>query len=314
MYTGFILYPCRRLNEIELENILLRDPHSRSTRRSHLNNQSRTIGTSGCFARTATSLLRCIRIINQSDFGETGSDAEPGACLGEGRFGKCYLRSLGHYKVCVKIFKRSDNNGLTHEANIIANFMHPNLPYLFGVCIGSHPAIVTSYHGYNNESLTIHKALFGKIELQIDWINVLIQVVCGIKYLHSRHKVLHNDLKGDNVVLTSRLTSSLGAVVIDFGKACEANKGQRYSLSEKQKEYYKLHHPHIAPDLRDGKCMQSVLSDIYSLGRIINNVNKIVLSNSNKVMNISRDCMQYDSALRPDAIHLHELMTKMSLC
>ena len=189
--------------------------------------------------------------------------------------------------------------------------MHPNLPYLFGVCVGSHPSIVTSFHGYDNVSLTIHKALFKKMELNIDWINVLAQVLCGIEHLHNRYKILHNDLKGDNIVLTSSmLTSSIGAVIIDFGKACEASKGQSYSLSEKQKEYYKLHHPHIAPDLRDGRCKQCMSSDIYSFGRIMNMVNKtlsLALS-SDEVNKISRDCMQYDSSLRPDAIRLHELM------
>jgi hypothetical protein len=137
-------------------------------------------GTSGRFTHTATSLLRCIRIINPSDFDEKVLDAVQ-SCLGEGRFGKCYLRSLGHYKVCVKVFKKSDNNALAHEANIVANFMHPNLPYLFGIC---NPSIVTSYHGHNGESLTIHKDSFSKVDLPINWINVLVQVICGIKHLH----------------------------------------------------------------------------------------------------------------------------------
>lgn len=149
----------RKLNETELENILLRDPHSRSNRLFRLN-QSGTIGTSGHFTHSSTSLLRCIRIIDQTDFG----DSEIGVSLGEGRFGKCYLRSLGHYKVCVKVFKKSDNNAMTREANILANFVHPNLPYLFGVCIGTQ----------KNESLTIHTALFKRADLHIDWISVLL--------------------------------------------------------------------------------------------------------------------------------------------
>ena len=54
---------------------------------------------------------------------------------------------------------------------------------------------------------------------------------------------LHNDLKGDNIVLTStNLTHySIKAVIIDFGKACETSKGRIYKLSESQKEQYKLH-------------------------------------------------------------------------
>ena len=56
--------------------------------------------------------------------------------------------------------------------------------------------------------------------------------------------------------------------VIDFGKACEINEGIRYSLSVKEKDRYKSHHPQVAPDLCDGLCKQNVATDIYSVGRI----------------------------------------------
>lgn len=144
-------------------------------------------------------------------------------------------------------------------------FTHKNLPYLFGVCIGDSPSIVTSYHGYMGRSLTIHQAL--KISpadflAGIDWTDVLQQIICALEHLHNSQKILHNDLKGDNILLASTVQGSLGAVIIDFGKACEASKGRGYRLSTSQKNYYKLHHPHIAPDLRDGVNQQSASSDI----------------------------------------------------
>ena len=76
-------------------------------------------------------------------------------------------------------------------------------------------------------------------------------------------------MKNDNVVLNQTLTGT-GAVIVDFGKACEINEGKRYSLSIKEKERYKTHHPQIAPDLCDGLCKQNVATDIYSVGRIMN--------------------------------------------
>lgn len=101
-------------------------------------------------------------------------------------------------------------------------------------------------------------------------------------------------------------SSSFGAVIIDFGKACEATEGQGYTLSEKQKEYYKLHHPHIAPDLRDGRCKQSMSSDIFSFGRIMNAISKTIVLHTVEFLKISQDCMLYNSSLRPDAGLLHE--------
>lgn len=101
--------------------------------------------------------------------------------------------------------------------------------------------------------------------MDIDWRSVLIQIICALEHLHNREKVLHNDLKGDNILLTSTTVNSLGAVIFDFGKACEVSKGRSYKLSAGQKHYYKLHHPHTAPDLRDGTNSQSVSSDIIIL-------------------------------------------------
>ena len=111
-------------------------------------------------------------------------------------------------------------------------------------------------------------------------------------------KLLHNDLKTD-VVLTSIPPAGLiGPVIIDLGKAYEISKGRVYNLSQRQREQYKVNHLHIAPDLRDGKCPQSTLSDIFSLGRIINVVNDTVTPLQQKsLQELSQKCMEY---------HMHE--------
>lgn len=102
--------------------------------------------------------------------------------------------------------------------------------------------------------------------------------------------------------------ASLGAVIIDFGKACETSKGRSYSLSKDQVDYYKLYHPHIAPDLRDGKCKQSFASDIYSFGRIMKIVNDFSLLKNAEIMKLSENYMQYDGCLRNDSLRLKEFL------
>ena len=64
-------------------------------------------------------------------------------------------------------------------------------------------------------------------------------------------------------------------VLIDFGKGCLVKNGKLYKLSESSKEYYTQYHPQIAPDLRNG---QSLLSDVYSFGRTIHQVNEHFLT------------------------------------
>jgi len=85
-------------------------------------------------------------------------------CLGEGRFGKCYLRIFNHYKVCIKLFKDTEKTAYIAEVNILSKLCHPNLPYLFGVCIGNQPCLVTSFHGFGNESVTLHETLNSKMK------------------------------------------------------------------------------------------------------------------------------------------------------
>ena len=200
------------------------------------------------------------------------------------------------------------------EANLLSKFCHRCLPYLFGVCIDDHPSIVTSFHGLDGHSVTIYRALYTQSQevrkslIDIDWIKVLTEIICGLEHLHNRHKLLHNDLKADNIILASTaLTNSIGPVIIDFGKACEISKGRVYNLSQRQREQYKVNHPHITPDLRDGKCSQFISSDIFSVGRIINIVNNTAVSLQLKsLQELSQKCMYYHMHERPDISFVKE--------
>jgi len=95
-------------------------------------------------------------------------------------------------------------------------------------------------------------------------------------------------------------------VIIDFGRACETSKGRIYKLSESQKEQYKVHHPHIAPDLRDGLCSQSESSDIFSVGRVISIINSESSLKNETLNGLSHRCMQYDMHLRPDILYIKQ--------
>ena len=127
-------------------------------------------------------------------------------------------------------------------------------------------------------------------------------MVCNI--CTNKHKILHNDLKTDNIVLKSTPLADdtiIGAVIIDFGKACEISKGRLYNLSHTQREQYKVNHPHIAPDLRDGQCVQSVSSDVYAIGRIVSIIcDRDRSLQFHTLQDLSHKCTQYHKHLRPD--------------
>ena len=292
----------RKLQEAELENALLRDPDSRANRLQRLGYPT-TLATSGHFGPSATSLLACIKIIHERAFLSESKQ------LGAGRFGVCYLRTLSHYKTCVKVFKRKDNSAFCQEANMLSEFIHPNLPYLFGVCVGDNLAVVTSFHGFSDHSVTVHSALFSnsstmmRLVQGVDWKGVMLDILSGLEHLHSRCKILHNDLKDDNIAL-SKSMSEIRAVIVDFGKACKINEGKYYSLTFEEKKRYKTRHPQIAPDLCDGRCRQSVTTDIYSIGRVLSTININASLNNEKVKEICEQCKQYSGSVRPDIVTL----------
>jgi len=233
---------CRKLGEATLENAVLQD----STIRSNGGHKKQicTVGTSGHFRGSivpSPKLLPSIKVIKQEDIEMYSAGPE---CLGEGRFGKCYVRIFNHYKVCIKVFKDTSKTSLIAEANILSKLCHPHLPYLFGVCIGDQPCLVTSYHDLNDESVTLHKMLASKIETDsamvylksIKWVEIIRQITCGLNYLHTKNRIIHNDIKTDNICLTLTITTEIKAVIVDFGKACALTSGKRYELNEEEKK------------------------------------------------------------------------------
>lgn len=58
-------------------------------------------------------------------------------------------------------------------------------------------------------------------------------------------------------------------MLIDFGKACLANEGKKKVLSRNEKAIYYKEHYHIAPEVIEGLCPQSIKSDVYSFGVVI---------------------------------------------
>ena len=96
------------------------------------------------------------------------------------------------------------------------------------------------------------------------------------------------------------------AVIIDFGKACLLVEGKKNTLNYKQREQYKVNHPHVAPDVRDGLHKQSDASDIYSFGRIIH-INSVSLDNE-VLKELSRTCMLYQSQMRPNIKNIRQIL------
>ena len=234
--------------------------------------------------------------------------------IGKGRFGTCSVVMLHEYKACMKTLEKSvDIAHVLREAYFIMEAGgHKSIPHLFGI-IKSLRSIVMSYHSVEGEHLSMYDACFRCDSMEqfhcAKWKPYMIAAAQVLSHLKSR-KILHNDIKLDNFVFGTHQSSSILPILVDFGKACYLEHGKKYELVSDEIETYKLHHPHIAPDLRDGKCRQSYSSDVYSFGYMLYMLTKRVRMDApvhSSLRAIATECMHYRENSRPeieDVVHL----------
>ena len=237
--------------------------------------------------------------------------------VGKGVFGECYNASLvSHTSVCVKVFRqeRKYSSVFPTEAILTSKLCHPNLPWLFGIVCSeeSRKMLIISFHGVGGKSHSLHQVIHDantSVELsQADWRKILLGLTSAVSYIHN-DGILHNDIKCDNILLDGH-PSNIRCVLIDFGKGCFVSQGKHYKLSKSSQEFYSKNHPQIAPDLRDGHCKQSYLSDIYSVGRVIKKVNEQFL-NIPVLDSYVLLCTKYLCTDRPSTSDLYKFMANL---
>lgn len=140
---------------------------------------------------------------------------------------------------------------------------------MFGTCTDVKPyLLVTQFHGMEGNCVTF-SCLVHKIipDSQKEWCRIMYECADALLFIHSKDH-LHNDLKGDNVII-SDVNNSLHPVIIDFGKSTLLTKGKLYKLSLRDQEKYRKYHKHIAPEVVRGTHPQSPASDVYGFGLLL---------------------------------------------
>ena len=224
--------------------------------------------------------------------------------LGEGVFGKCYFSTIGPQNSCIKVVRKNPlyDKSFVNEAHILSYCCNRNVTFLYGIMSTSrgYNCLILCYHCFHGKSCSIYNLLNHEhLSVTIDqWRRLLAGIAKGLKYLHNHEKgpILHNDLKNDNVVV-DEINGHVEPVIIDFGKACFEENAKLYDLSIKDRERYKKYHPQVAPDVRDGVHKQSVLSDVYSYGRIMLSINEKLVSSA--VSSMANLCLEYNAGDRP---------------
>ena len=192
--------------------------------------------------------------------------------LGEGVFGRVTQAKFLTLDIPVAV-KQGKNGSFSavSEARILQRLSgNQCFPYVFGVCNNKLiMELVAHYDGFKYSTITLSERLSSSdVSPPTYWHSLCYQMANAVKFMHSC-LILHNDIKGDNVLLKENDSICIPKIT-DFGKATHAHNPASYDLSEKDKEKYNLRHRHLAFELRNVKgSKQSNSSDIYSLGRLL---------------------------------------------
>lgn len=145
---------------------------------------------------------------------------------------------------------------------------HSCFPWIYGILKPN--KIVMQYLGrFEDDNAivdTVNSILGRKIVNSKQWLQYTNQILRAVSFMHDC-MILHNDIKGDNVVLLQHLHL---VKIIDFGKATHISNPAVYNLKDTSREKYNRDHRYLAWELRNKpNTKQSVLTDTYSLGYLI---------------------------------------------
>ncbi|WJX69271.1 non-specific serine/threonine protein kinase [Trifolium repens] len=181
--------------------------------------------------------------------------------------GKVYKGILQGVEVAVKRIHQEREDGMREflaEVSSIGRMKHRNLAGFRGWCKKEKGNLILVYDFMNNGSLDkwIFECEEGKMLTWEERIQVLKNVAAGILYLHEgwEVKVLHRDIKANNVLLDKEMNARLG----DFGLALMHEHHGEIATTTKVLGTL----GYIAPEvIRTGRA--STMSDVFGFGILL---------------------------------------------
>jgi len=167
-------------------------------------------------------------------------------------------------RIAIKCAKTGFRKRLPPEVRHAREISHPNVCKIFEIHTASTPQgemDFISMEFLDGETLTerLFRGPLPRLQAQ----EIAVQLCAGLAEAH-RNRVIHGDLKGNNVILSTGADGAMRAVITDFGLARSPEAAQRNVPSGARggtPDY-------MAPELWRGE-KASVGSDIYALGVIL---------------------------------------------
>lgn len=209
--------------------------------------------------------------------------------LHEGRYFLVYrAMRMGRWFVlkCVRHDREDDvmhRTLLEKEFGIGYHLQHPNIVRTLGMekVDGLGTCIVLDFI----DGMTLRQCI-GQNTLAADkCVTIIEELLSALAYLYDR-QIVHRDIKPENIMITS---DGSHALLIDFGLADSASYAMLKGAAGT--------HRYAAPECEDGIC--DSLSDIYSFGRVIEEMNQSLNLNNSRLRRISRECQTEERGRRP---------------
>ena len=183
----------------------------------------------------------------------------------------------------------SNNSARAVEAETIIGMSvggHPSFPFVYGNA--DEKTILVQFFGKLHSGVWLFSQNLSKAVQGLStkmFLKICKGVLQALLWLHSK-KILHNDLKADNVVLHND-----GPRIVDFGKANMESSSLTYNIEPGSAEHiqYETYHRHLAYELRNiPGSKQSFKTDTYSVGYMIKHLSALTKPPSNKLLGLAR--------------------------
>lgn len=213
--------------------------------------------------------------------------------LGSGSHGVCHRITVYRDSRCVTAVTKVMHedrfgHGILREATMYQHLQGiKGVPSLLGVSIRP-PALVLTYHGPHTLLEVLRQAQPRATTLQL--LQAMEQVVATLRNIHSL-KLVHNDIKVNNILLTFLEEGGVEATVIDLGSMTRAGCSPYHGMNLKCAQF-----PFLAPELVQGG-PASPASDVYSLGRVLQMVGHV--AGSQDLLQVGRLCLAASVDRRP---------------
>ena len=192
------------------------------------------------------------------------SELKLGPSKGVGAYGEVFAGEHRRSKVAIKVYdfrgqlEEKQKAEVLHEADLMEGLRSEYLVGFRGMCFDPRYCLVMEYCEGGSLRARLDKNEAATLAEQLRW---AMQISYGVYQLHSV-KIIHRDLKGENILLDGQGNAKVG----DFGLSLV--KSSSASQSKKGGGNIAGTLPWMAPELFDEQ-PQKAESDIYSLGMVL---------------------------------------------